>query len=146
MTAYELSEVEAQLITDLRSGDHDTVFGVVEYVLKHYVAPLQVGMETPEIAAMLDADKNLPPLPPPVPYTPPRYSKLRWWLIRHGIEFEYSPDIQSTGGFQRHMCIVLNHRYYGIGIMLDPFKGVFRDELDKSHAEIAAEYEQGRQP
>jgi hypothetical protein len=68
-------------------------------------------------------------------------SKWRLWLIQHGIEWEWSDDIYLTGGFERHVAIIINHRYYTLNLMVNAYRGVFRDELNKSHAEIAAERE-----
>lgn len=63
---------------------------------------------------------------------------LHLWLIRHGIEFE-GGEQGMVMRHQRHLCIVINHRYYGIDVGIDFFRGVFTDELHTPHAEIAAE-------
>lgn len=68
-------------------------------------------------------------------------SKLRLWLIRHGIEYENLPETFFANGWKRRISITVNHRYWGVEFRVYPFKGVFRDELDTPHAEIAAEYE-----
>lgn len=72
-------------------------------------------------------------------------SNFRLWLVRRGIELEWHNKITSIGGFQRHFSIAVNHRYFGINIMLEPYQGAFMDELNTPHADIAAQYEQDAQ-
>ena len=45
----------------------------------------------------------------------------------------------------RFFSITLNHHFYGVDLMIFPFKGVLSDQLDTPHAEIATQYEAGQQ-
>ena len=65
---------------------------------------------------------------------------LRWlhlWLIAHGIELE---TYREQGSVVRSFSIAINHRFYGVDIGLRPFRGVYTDELDTPHAEIAQQH------
>lgn len=77
------------------------------------------------------------------------FRKAHSLLIAHGLEFEFG-EVEGTcghdlrtGSLNRHICIVVNHRYYGVDLQLKLFRGVFTDELNKSHKEIAAERAEG---
>lgn len=75
-------------------------------------------------------------------------NKFRLWLLAHGIEFSFSDQLGGTpyrknqGNIYRQIFISINHRYYGVDLMVVPFRGVFKDELNTPHAEIAAQYKQ----
>lgn len=64
-------------------------------------------------------------------------NKFRLWLMAHGLEFELS-DANFEG---RSFGVVINHRYIGIDVCfhISLYRCVYTDELNKSHAEIAAE-------
>lgn len=70
--------------------------------------------------------------------------KLHLWLIAHGLEFEHGavhatyPHNPLHGSVSRHVAIVVNHRYLSINLTFNVHRGVFTDELDTPHSEIAA--------
>lgn len=120
MIAYDLNEHETALIEALRAGD-SYKFGT-------------------EVSRAFDALWNDPSRPP---YTPPHKSKLYLWLIRHGIELQWGNHVDGIGGFERRLCVGINHRFFGVNVLIDPFVVVQEDELNTPHAEIAAQYEKG---
>lgn len=74
--------------------------------------------------------------------------KLHLWFIRHGVEFD-NGEVESHGKHNlrkgcvdRHISIAVNHRFVVINLLFEVHRGVYRDELNKPHAEIAAQREQ----
>jgi hypothetical protein len=65
--------------------------------------------------------------------------KLNLWCIRHGVEFETGATEGGPGhGIDRFFSVAIHHRFYGIEIVLSPYKGVYSDEVGIPHATIAA--------
>lgn len=71
--------------------------------------------------------------------------KLHLWLIAHGLEFEggqvecHIPHDPRSGSISRNFCIIINHRYYGVGLAFEVYRGALEDDLNKTHKEVAAE-------
>lgn len=60
--------------------------------------------------------------------------KFNLWLIAHGVEFEV---FRNDYGMGHSFSVAINHRYYGVEIGVRPYRGVYTDELNTPHAEIA---------
>lgn len=77
-------------------------------------------------------------------------NKFRLWLIAHGIEVEADDPghvvrhAPRRGSISRQISIAINHRYYGVVLEFEVFRGVYTDELNTPHKDIAAQYEEGK--